>query len=242
MKLVEDLVKYALKLDPQSPFEVMSYQTAMSKYGTDKPYTDGFVWIIDFPLFKQKEDGTIESAHHPFTQPKDEEIVYKNPLKVSLLIIIETSDFLEILYLIHCPIIFVKATGLSYDLVYRGDEIGGGSIRIHNSTLQRHVFENILKLPLTDIEYMLNALDSGCPPHGGFAFGKWNTQLIGELLHYMCFKNMFILGIDRLIAQLTGAKSIREVIAFPKSSEGKDLLSGGPSPLTVNDKTYYHLK
>lgn len=62
--------------------------------------------------------------------------------------------------------------GLSYDLVFKGIEVGGGSIRIHNSSLQRHIFENILKYPSPDIEYLLTALDSGCPPHGGFAVGR----------------------------------------------------------------------
>jgi len=62
--------------------------------------------------------------------------------------------------------------GLSYDLVYCGNEIGGGSIRIHDSKLQRHIFNEVLKLPTKDIEYLLNALDSGCPPHGGIALGN----------------------------------------------------------------------
>lgn len=61
--------------------------------------------------------------------------------------------------------------GLSYDLVFQGNEIGGGSVRIHNSALQRHIFE-LLHLPTADIEYLLTALGSGCPPHAGFAIGK----------------------------------------------------------------------
>lgn len=60
--------------------------------------------------------------------------------------------------------------GQSYDLVFQGNEIGGGSVRIHNSRLQRHIFD-ILKLPTSDIDYLLTALDSGCPPHAGFALG-----------------------------------------------------------------------
>ena len=82
MKLVEDLLRYALKLAPEVKFEVMSYTTAMSQYGSDKPDTGGFVWIVDFPLFTEKPDGTIEASHHPFTMPKCEDVMYQNPLEV----------------------------------------------------------------------------------------------------------------------------------------------------------------
>ena len=73
--------------------------------------------------------------------------------------------FFNVLYL------FSQAVGLSYDLVYKGNEIGGGSIRIHKGELQRYIFEDVLKLPIDDISYLVEALDSGAPPHGGFAVG-----------------------------------------------------------------------
>ncbi|CAG7831303.1 unnamed protein product, partial [Allacma fusca] len=177
MALIEDLMKYILELDT-APFPVMTYKQAMESYGTDKPDNGGFLWIVDFPMFLSKQDGTIEAAHHPFTMPSDIEELDKNPL---------------------------ESKGLSYDLVYRGNEIGGGSIRIHDGALQRRVFE-ILQLPIDDVSYLIEALESGCPPHGGFA-----------------------IGLDRLVSLLTGSNSIRDVIAFPKSSDGSDIMSGAPN-------------
>ncbi|XP_035708693.1 aspartate--tRNA ligase, mitochondrial isoform X2 [Folsomia candida] len=191
MDLIEDLLKYALRLSPKRDFDIMTYKEAIKNYGTDKPNTSGFCWIIDFPLFvKNEETGQLEAAHHPFTMPLKESDVYENP---------------------------ENAVGQSYDLVFQGNEIGGGSVRIHNSRLQRHIFD-ILKLPTSDIDYLLTALDSGCPPHAGFA-----------------------LGIDRLVALWSDANSIRDVIAFPKSSEGRDPLSNTPSPLDEQTLKYYHL-
>lgn len=108
--------------------------------------------------------------------------------------------------------------GLHYDLVLNGSEIGGGSIRIHDANLQERVLKEILKLPTDSLGHLLAGLRSGAPPHGGIA-----------------------LGIDRLIAIMVGANSIRDVIAFPKSVDGKDPMSGAPSPLTEDEKMYYHL-
>jgi aspartyl-tRNA synthetase len=109
--------------------------------------------------------------------------------------------------------------GQHYDLVLNGQEIGGGSIRIHDSDLQKYVLEDILKEDSSQLEYMLEALRCGCPPHGGIA-----------------------LGLDRLVAIMAKAHSIRDVIAFPKSSEGRDLMSGAPGAIQDEDRTFYHLK
>lgn len=160
MKLVEDLLKYSCPKsvipDSSQPFPIMSYSECMEKYGSDKPNTDGFLWVVDFPLFLRNEQtGELEAAHHPFTMPKDVESVYKSP---------ET------------------AIALSYDLVYCGAEVGGGSIRIHSAELQKHIFESVLKLPLADIDFLLDALQSGCPPHGGFALGNCLKPL--NLFHF----------------------------------------------------------
>lgn len=83
MKLIEELMRYALQIGSNEPqFPVMTYNDAMVKFGTDQPDTGGFVWIVDFPLFNQKEEGKLESSHHPFTMPLVEETVYEDPLKV----------------------------------------------------------------------------------------------------------------------------------------------------------------
>lgn len=149
MSLVEDLMKHAcpnyIIPNVNEPFPRMTYQECMDKYQSDKPDTGGFLWVVDFPLFlPNKNSGELEAAHHPFTMPKDITEVYDNP---------------------------ENAIGLSYDLVYCGAEIGGGSIRIHDANLQKYVFKDVLNLPLSDIDYLLDALQSGCPPHGGFALG-----------------------------------------------------------------------
>ena len=153
-----------------------------------------FLWVIDFPLFLRSEENTLESAHHPFTRPLDED-----------------------LHLIQTKPEAVR--GQHYDLVLNGQEIGGGSMRIHESQLQKYILEDILKVDTTDLAHMLEALTFGCPPHGGIA-----------------------LGLDRLVAIICKAKSIRDVIAFPKTSNGKDLMSGSPATISDQDKSYYHLK
>uniref|UniRef100_A0A7N8Y7Q9 Aspartyl-tRNA synthetase 2, mitochondrial n=1 Tax=Mastacembelus armatus TaxID=205130 RepID=A0A7N8Y7Q9_9TELE len=137
-----------------------------------------FLWVVDFPLFLPKEDELeqLESAHHPFTAPvpEDTPLLYTDPHKVR---------------------------GQHYDLVLNGCEIGGGSIRIHKASEQLYVLENILKEDPSLLSHLLEALDSGAPPHGGIA-----------------------LGLDRLISIMVGAASIRDVIAFPKSFRGHDLM------------------
>lgn len=154
-----------------------------------------FLWVENFPLFLPKEDGSegLESAHHPFTapHPDDTHLIYHSPQKVR---------------------------GLHYDLVLNGAEVAGGSIRIHQATLQKHVLDNILKEDSSSLGHLIEALDLGAPPHGGIA-----------------------LGVDRYMSILCNAASIRDVIAFPKSSEGKCLLSRAPAEIPPSDLHYYHL-
>ncbi|XP_046736551.1 aspartate--tRNA ligase, mitochondrial isoform X1 [Diprion similis] len=153
-----------------------------------------WLWIVDFPLFsKENTENVIKATHHPFTQPhpEDSHLLTTDPLKVR---------------------------GLHYDLVSNGWEIGGGSIRIHNSLLQKKVLE-ILGIDTCQMSHLLEALDSGAPPHGGIAF-----------------------GLDRYIAMLCNATSIRDVIAFPKSMEGRDAMSGAPVQISDEDKKLYHIK
>jgi aspartyl-tRNA synthetase len=114
-----------------------------------------------------------------------------------------------------------KVRGQHYDIVLNGVELGGGSIRIHQPDLQKKVFEEVLKIPADVVKsrfgYMLEAFTYGAPPHGGIA-----------------------LGLDRLVAILTGRESIRDVIAFPKTQKGQDLMTDSPG--TVTDKQLRDLK
>ena len=151
-----------------------------------------FVWIVDAPMFEQvdAENPTAgwTAVHHPFTSPKPE--------------FVGTFD--------KEP---AQALAYAYDIVLNGNEIGGGSIRIHQSEIQQRVFKTI-GLSKSEAEskfgFLLEAFNYGPPPHGGIA-----------------------LGLDRLCALLAGAQSIREVIAFPKTASGGDPLTGAPTPITA---------
>ncbi len=146
-----------------------------------------FLWVVDAPMFEATDEGGWTAVHHPFTGPKPE---YETTFG---------SD----------P---ANALAYAYDIVLNGNEIGGGSIRIHRRDIQREVFRVI---GLTDEEaqskfgFLLEAFNYGPPPHGGIA-----------------------LGLDRLCALLAGSESIREVIAFPKTASGGDPLTGAPTPIT----------
>lgn len=112
----------------------------------------------------------------------------------------------------------LKARGLHYDLVMNGSEIAGGSIRIHNADLQRRILR-MLNIDETKLSHLLEALTYGAPPHGGIA-----------------------IGLDRLVCLLCDAKSIRSVIAFPKTMEGRDLMSGAPDIISDELKRLYHIE
>ena len=146
-----------------------------------------FLWVVDAPMFEKTDEGGWTAVHHPFTGPKPE---FEKTFK---------SD----------P---GSALAYAYDIVLNGNEIGGGSIRIHRRDIQKAVFEVI---GLSDEEaaskfgFLLEAFNYGPPPHGGIA-----------------------LGMDRICALLAGAESIREVIAFPKTASGGDPLTGAPTPIT----------
>jgi aspartyl-tRNA synthetase len=146
-----------------------------------------FLWVTHFPLFERDgASGRLQSVNHPFTAPLDEDV----PL------------------LDRDP---AKARAQAYDIVLNGTEVGGGSIRIHDSALQARVFK---LLSLTDDEtrerfgFFIEALQYGTPPHGGIA-----------------------LGLDRIVMILAGESSLRDVIAFPKTASAADLMSGSPSPV-----------
>ncbi|XP_069890550.1 aspartate--tRNA ligase, mitochondrial isoform X4 [Dipodomys merriami] len=112
-----------------------------------------------------------------------------------------------------------KVRSQHYDLVLNGSEIGGGSIRIHDAQLQQYILATLLKEDVKLLSHLLQALDHGAPPHGGIA-----------------------LGLDRLMCLITGAPSIRDVIAFPKSFRGHDLMSSAPDSVPVEELRPYHIQ
>ncbi|MBP6508664.1 MAG: aspartate--tRNA ligase [Opitutaceae bacterium] len=116
-----------------------------------------------------------------------------------------------------------KVRGQHYDVVLNGMELGGGSIRIHHPVLQKKIFEDVLKIPADVVEsrfgYMLKAFTYGAPPHGGIAF-----------------------GLDRMVALLCGTTSIRDVIAFPKTQKGQDLMAQSPTPVTPKQLKELHIQ
>ncbi|BAX80539.1 aspartate--tRNA ligase [Labilibaculum antarcticum] len=145
------------------------------------------LWVVDFPLLEWDEDSKrFHAMHHPFTSPKQEDFH-----------LLETDPG--------------KVRANAYDLVINGVEIGGGSIRIHDTDLQAQMFKH---LGFTDEEaqaqfgFLMNAFKYGAPPHGGIAF-----------------------GFDRLASMFAGIESIRDVIAFPKNNSGRDVMIDSPSPI-----------
>lgn len=145
------------------------------------------LWVVDAPMFEKTEEGSWTAVHHPFTGPKPE---FESTF--------DTDPG--------------EALAYAYDIVLNGNEIGGGSIRIHRRDIQERVFKTI-GLSKEEAEskfgFLLEAFNYGPPPHGGIA-----------------------LGLDRVAALLAGAESIREVIAFPKTASGGDPLTGAPTPIT----------
>ncbi|MCK4648036.1 aspartate--tRNA ligase, partial [bacterium] len=157
-----------------------------------------FLWVIDFPLLEfDEEEKRFKAMHHPFCMPREEDLTLlgKEPLKVR---------------------------SKTYDLVLNGVELGTGSIRIHDSKLQKRVFQ-LLGISEKEISskfgFFLEALEYGAPPHGGIA-----------------------LGLDRLVMIMAGRETIRDVIAFPKTQKATSPLTGSPSFVTEEQLKELSLK
>ena len=145
------------------------------------------LWVVDFPMFEwSDEEQRLMAMHHPFTHPKDEDIA-----------LLDTDPAA------------VRAD--AYDMVINGVEVGGGSIRIHDSALQAKMFEILGFTPEKAQEqfgFLMNAFKFGAPPHGGLAY-----------------------GLDRWVSLFAGLDSIRDCIAFPKNNSGRDVMLDAPAPL-----------
>lgn len=157
-----------------------------TRFGLKNPNEFSFAWVVDFPMFEEKDDGSLAAAHHPFTRPLDEDMH-----------LLDTDP--------------AKTRAYAYDVVMNGVELGGGSIRIHSPELQSRMFA-ILGLTPEETEnkfgHLIKAFSYGCPPHGGCA-----------------------LGVDRLVMLFADEPTIREVIAFPKDQNARDLMLRSPAPM-----------
>ena len=142
-----------------------------------------FLWVVNFPMFEENDDGSYSAMHHPFTMPKN----------------IDEPNIKDI-------------SSVAYDVVLNGVELGGGSVRIHKKEIQQKVFK-LLKIDENEqrakFGFLLDALSFGAPPHGGIA-----------------------IGLDRLIMLVSGALSIREVIAFPKTQRAQCLMTEAPASVS----------
>lgn len=174
-----------------------------------KPGAEGgpwnFLWVVDFPMFERnKETGRWVAMHHPFTSPNDDQL--------DAFVKADVDDEETIASIVSA----------GYDVVLNGQEIAGGSIRIHDQPVQSKVFQLLGMTPEQAKEkfsFLLEALRFGAPPHGGIAF-----------------------GLDRLVMNFVGSDNIRDVIAFPKTQTGADLMTRAPSPVTDEQLKEVHVK
>jgi aspartyl-tRNA synthetase len=167
-----------------------------TRLGLRDKNTFSALWVLDFPLLEwDEESGRFHAMHHPFTSPKPEDIA-----------LLDTDP--------------AEVRANAYDMVVNGTEIGGGSIRIHDRTLQALMFKHLgfsTEEAQKQFGFLMDAFEFGAPPHGGIAF-----------------------GFDRLCSIFAGLDSIRDVIAFPKNNSGRDVMIDSPS--TIDDKQLDELR
>ena len=172
-------------------------QEAAARLGLANERAHRFLWVTSFPLFARDPDGSLVAEHHPFTAPHPDDVARME----------SEPDAVR---------------SLAYDAVYNGMELASGSIRISEPSLQRRLFA-CLGIGEDDARarfgFLLEALQSGAPPHGGIAF-----------------------GFDRIAMLLAGGASLRDVIAFPKTAAARALFEGAPSPVPATDLAALHLK
>ncbi|WP_374399445.1 aspartate--tRNA ligase [Flavobacterium sp.] len=169
-----------------------------TRLGLRKPDEFAPLWVVDFPLLEwDEESGRYHAMHHPFTSPKPEDMA-----------LIETEPG--------------KVRANAYDMVLNGNEIGGGSIRIHDRELQSRMFD-LLGFSKDEAQaqfgFLMSAFEFGAPPHGGLAF-----------------------GLDRLVSILGGQETIRDFIAFPKNNSGRDVMIDAPSTIDDAQLQELHIK
>ena len=169
-----------------------------NELGADLELLDGEFkpcWVVDWPMFAEGRDGTFSAEHHPFTRPTcSPQELLDNP---------------------------GAAQAAAYDVVLNGYELGGGSLRIHDQNMQKAVFD-VLKMDEAGQEkfgFLLEALQYGCPPHGGIA-----------------------LGLDRLVMLMTDSQSIREVIAFPKTQTASCAMMDAPGGVEEQQLRDLHIR
>jgi len=159
-----------------------------------------FLWVTDFPLLDfDEEEGKWNAVHHPFTRPKAEDLA-----------LLENEGT------------YGQARAEAYDVVLNGTELGGGSLRIHESDLQQKMFSLLgidEETQKTEFGHLLDAFSFGAPPHGGIA-----------------------LGLDRLVMLICGEESIRDVMAFPKNNKGQDLMSASPADVDFKQLRELYIK
>uniref|UniRef100_A0A8C0HKN6 Aspartyl-tRNA synthetase 2, mitochondrial n=1 Tax=Buteo japonicus TaxID=224669 RepID=A0A8C0HKN6_9AVES len=254
-----------------TPFPSMTYKEALADYGTDKPDTRFGMKIVDISDFLRRLDiqfvqnalsyphgtvkaicipqGVVSGALHTCSALGNLRLESADLLEAAGLVLRDPTAF-HFLWVVDFPLFLpkeenptelesahhpftaphpsdtsllysdpTKARSQHYDLVLNGSEVGGGSIRIHSAEQQRFVLEKVLKEDSEVLSHLLEALEFGAPPHGGIA-----------------------LGLDRLISLIVDAPSIRDVIAFPKSFRGRDLMGNAPDYVTPEELEPYHIQ
>jgi aspartyl-tRNA synthetase len=180
-------------------------QYLAKEMGLVKPDRDNdqwnFLWVVDFPMFEfNKDENRLEALHHPFCAPNTTDLGD------------QAEEWAKTL---------PTARAQAYDLVLNGLELGGGSLRIHDSALQREVLNSIGLAPEEAQEqfgFLVDALDMGAPPHGGLAF-----------------------GVDRMVMLLAGEESIRDTIAFPKTQQARCLMTAAPAGVSERQLDDLHV-